>query len=297
MRPPPERSKEALQRRAAKRGRTVEEQRALDRSLLEVAAKERKGEKGEAASALRAEARTPPAGGGGAKGPAPGGPGAAPASLALYIADEGRGLAGHRLECAGRCAAKVLQAGAAKEAGAISVKLRFDEAVAGRDRDRPARRTMQLTISGADALAGKFRIADGSLADWRCTACGFRNFGSRSACNQCHQRRFAEASRPRGDSSAAFPAKIPAAKKTNVDPKRAWVGSVVSPAQLEENRRLRERYAADKGALSADERARAELLLQRDARKKEKKAARRERLAAGVTAPGFRVRKPTPYGR
>lgn len=294
MRPPPQRSKEALARRAEKRGRTIEEQRALDRSVLELVAEERKGKKdaGKKTATVPQPSGVPP----GAPEPyLPGGP----LSLAHFIANEGRGLVGHRLECAGKCPAKVLSARAGKEADSILVKLRFDAPVASHDRDKPARRTVQLTISQADVLASRFRIADGSLADWLCAGCGFRNFGSRRACNSCHQRRFAAPAGAQGDSSASFPTRIPAAKKTNVDPKRAWEGSVVSPAQIAANKLLREQYAADPAKLSAAERERAELLISRDARKREKKSARKARLAAGAPAPGWRERKPahTPHGR
>ena len=45
-------------------------------------------------------------------------------------------------------------------------------------------------------------------------------------------------------------------------------------AHVEENKRLRERYAKDKASLTEEERARAETLLARDERKKQKKAQR-----------------------
>ncbi|KAG8470761.1 hypothetical protein KFE25_009182 [Diacronema lutheri] len=294
MRPPPKRSENALQRRAEKRGRTLEEQRALDRSVLELAAKERNDQRqaSKTAKAAAASRGASPLGertaAGASAGDAP--QAGLPLSLERFVANEGRGLVGHRLECEGRGAAKVLSARRGEDTDSLVVKLRFAAPVPSGGRDGPAQRTLQLTLSSVDVLAGRFRLADDSLADWRCSACSFRNFGSRLACNQCHARRFAPTAGVGAPLPAVVAKRVPAAKKTNIDPKRAWEGSVVPAGQVEANKRLRERLKADPTQLSDAERERAEQLVLRDARKRDKKAARKARIAAGVAAPGWRAR-------
>jgi len=66
------------------------------------------------------------------------------------------------------------------------------------------------------------------------------------------------------------------------DPSRAWEGSVVTPERLAENKRLREKLAADPDSLSAEDRARAEALVARDARKREKREALKKSKAASL---------------
>lgn len=111
------------------------------------------------------------------------------------------------------------------------------------------------------------------LGDWTCSECKFVNFASRDECKQCnadapskeHRERVLEA-RKRAKEE----------KQRNADPSRAWSGSVgkQDQAHVDENRRLRELYAKDKSALTEEERTRAETLLARDERKRQKKAQR-----------------------
>jgi hypothetical protein len=67
---------------------------------------------------------------------------------------------------------------------------------------------------------------------------------------------------------------------------------VVAPEQVQNNKRLREQLAKDPRAMSATDRERAEQLVARDERKRGKKVARAERVAAGKALPGWRMRKP-----
>ena len=59
------------------------------------------------------------------------------------------------------------------------------------------------------------------------------------------------------------------------DPDKAW-GEVATAERLETNQSLRHRYATDPESLSEEEKARAEVLLQRDERKRTKKAETRQ---------------------
>jgi hypothetical protein len=178
IRPPKERSQAALARRAEKRGRTLGEQRALDRSVLDAVAQERDAGKKTpsrpspaAAARSTADTRAPP--GRPPPPPPPRNEFAPPAALPaeksldeLVREADGRGMLGHRLEVMGKGGAKVISARAAKEGGGLSVKLYFDAAV--EVTDGPPRRTLQLAISIADVDACRFRLADGSRADWHC---------------------------------------------------------------------------------------------------------------------------------
>ena len=106
--------------------------------------------------------------------------------------------------------------------------------------------------------------------DWTCTACQFQNFASRDECKQCG----AEA--PNKEERERVLAAKKKAKEQTSDPARAWADSVGknTPAHLDENRRLREAYTKDKSSLTEEERSRAEALLARDERKKQKKEQR-----------------------
>ncbi|KAJ1623751.1 hypothetical protein T492DRAFT_1052884 [Pavlovales sp. CCMP2436] len=306
--PPPQRSADALRKRAEKRGRTEEEQRALDRGKLNDIKAERKEVRTAEKDAKRRRVGGPQNGafgGGGARvdgpqrppPPPPSPPPKAeviPQTLTEIVAGGGSHFVGHTLDIAGKGAAKVTSSHGRKGGGGLDVKVRFETAITtSHDRGAPERRQLSLTITMADVEQGKFKLAAGSKADWKCIACSFRNFGSRDACNQCHGKRFS-ATTSAGGGSFAAPAirRVPAAKKNNVDPSRAWEGSVVTPARLLDNKRLREQFASKPFELSDADRLRAEQLLERDRRKGAKKTAYKERLARGIPGPGFRVRRP-----
>ena len=136
------------------------------------------------------------------------------------------------------------------------------------DAKRQAAEDRQAAAAGAKrARADAPRPRHG---DWTCTACQFQNFASRDECKQC------EADAPNKDERERVQAAKKAAKEKTSDPARAWVDSVGKNTveHIDENRRLRDAYTKDKTTLTDEERTRAEALLARDERKKQKKGQR-----------------------
>ena len=230
------RSAEAIARRAAKRGRTVDEQKQADRAADRQRAKRLELEK-----ALRESDQS-------------GDPPAPQQALSEVDAPEAVNTAP---------AAPVL-------AGPVAV-------------GRPvwaldALHKPKSAILKKDAKRG-----------WMCMGspgapCGYVNFGVRQTCRECGAVRLAPPPKPpkRVDAATATRAAPSAATprgkhvKPPSDPSRAWAGSNAAGA-ADKNAELRRRYAADASSLSAEERERAEALLQRDERKR---AAKQQRRAA-----------------
>tara|TARA_B100000795_G_scaffold116400_1_gene86449 strand:+ start:1692 stop:2264 length:573 start_codon:yes stop_codon:yes gene_type:complete len=136
------------------------------------------------------------------------------------------------------------------------------------DAKRQAAEDRQAAAAGAKrARADAPRPRHG---DWTCTGCQFQNFASRDECKQC------ENDAPNKDERERVQAAKKAAKEKTSDPARAWVDSVGKNTveHIDENRRLRDAYTKDKTTLTDEERTRAEALLARDERKKQKKGQR-----------------------
>jgi hypothetical protein len=96
--------------------------------------------------------------------------------------------------------------------------------------------------------------------EWECTKCGSSNFGHRGTCHtpECRTKR------------------KDVIDKSWCDPEIAakW-GQQAPPERIESNQKLREMYKEDPSSLSEDDQARAKVLLERDERKKQKKAAQK----------------------
>ena len=136
------------------------------------------------------------------------------------------------------------------------------------DAKRQAAEDRQAAAAGAKrARADAPRPRHG---DWTCTGCQFQNFASRDECKQC------ENDAPNKDERERVQAAKKAAKEKTSDPARAWADSVGKNTveHIDENRRLRDAYTKDKTTLTDEERTRAEALLARDERKKQKKGQR-----------------------
>ena len=189
------------------------------------------------------------------------------------------------------------------------------------------------------AAAAKKRAVDAGhiveADDWTCKSCGNLNWAKREVCNSntCSERR---PSRAGGGGSAAAPntcrpaaaaaAGIPGGGKgkgkgkgkgrgRGKKPKAAWTDPAVARAwapqagadQVARNQELRAQYQADPSAMTEADRARAKVLLERDERKRAKKAARaarnlerkaaaernRERKAAKARREGGQVQSPS----
>ena len=139
----------------------------------------------------------------------------------------------------------------------------------GDSMESQAKRQAANSFHAAAAPATK---SAAQLGDWTCPNCNFSNFVTRAKCKQCETAAPSDRERQR---MLELRKRRKEEKKANVDPSRAWEGTAnVSKERLDDNKRLREQYMADKEALSAEERARAETLLARDERKRAKKEQR-----------------------
>ena len=137
--------------------------------------------------------------------------------------------------------------------------------------ERPAKR-QNLSASAFHAASAPATKSASQLGDWTCPNCKFSNFVTRAKCKQCETAAPSDTERQRVLERRKLRKEE---KKANVDPSRAWEGTAnVSKEKLDDNKRLREQYQADKEALSAEERTRAEALLARDERKRAKKEQR-----------------------
>jgi len=125
--------------------------------------------------------------------------------------------------------------------------------------------------------AGATKAALDEDGAWLCGSCGNQNFASRKICNSktCRQRR----PKP-GEVVLPLSAKIDKKPDTKSDSKKpahlpalAWPEQA-GPERIEYNRLLRERHARDPDSLTEEEKERADQLVARDERKKDKKANR-----------------------
>lgn len=160
-----------------------------------------------------------------------------------------------------------------KDAGTLAAG---GEDAAGKKRkvdsvERPPKRST-LSAGAFHAAAAPANKSVSQLGDWTCPNCKFSNFVTRGKCKQCETAAPSDGERQRLLEVRRLKTEE---KKANVDPSRAWEGTAnVSKERLDDNKRLREQYLADKEALSAEERVRAEALLARDERKRAKKDQR-----------------------
>ena len=144
------------------------------------------------------------------------------------------------------------------------------------------------------AAASKKRATDAGHVlkdnDWACPSCGNLNWAKRAVCNSktCDERRpgAGGSTRKKGGGGRAHKK----AKQAWTDPAvaRAWAPQA-DAATVARNQDLRAQYQADPGAMSEADRARAKMLIERDARKKAKKAARAEKILQAKSAKARRV--------
>ena len=136
--------------------------------------------------------------------------------------------------------------------------------------DSAAAKRKAPEVAARPAKKGRADAPRPRHGDWTCTACQFQNFASRDECKQC------EAEAPSKEHRERALAARKDAKEKTTDPTRAWADSVGknTQAHINDNWRLREDYTKDKTSLTEEERTRAEALLARDERKKQKKGQR-----------------------
>ena len=142
-----------------------------------------------------------------------------------------------------------------------------------RDEDEQRQRFTSSAAAAAggnddDAAGGTSTAPDNPMTEpraWICPACGNHNFASRRSCHSitCNERQPTDgANRPnkraRHDRTAS---------KTST-----WSAAQADPSTIEDNRKLRQRFMETKGeGMDEKERERAQTLIARDARKREKK--------------------------
>ncbi|KAL1523635.1 hypothetical protein AB1Y20_018571 [Prymnesium parvum] len=143
---------------------------------------------------------------------------------------------------------------------------------------------------GMEAARGSGGLKRDEKAGWLCTAavapsgrrCGFINFAHRAECRECGAVRLAPPAAEEKEARGREAGGKTRRQERVSDPSRAWAGTAeVAASRLEENQKLREQLRVEPSLLSEEQRRRAEVLVERDARKRARKAAiKKEKLHA-----------------
>lgn len=118
-------------------------------------------------------------------------------------------------------------------------------------------------------------------AGWMCMAetnqeksrrCGFINFPHRTVCLQCNALRGVSSKDSSNPAQKKDHAKTRRQERPS-DPARAWASTAnVTQEHLDQNKRLRELFVNDPTSLTDEQRQRAQVLIERDARKRARKS-------------------------